>query len=217
MILVPVKNLANAKQRLAAVLDRSARVELAQAMLFDVLETLATWTDRPEVSIVTGDPFALSLARQFDFDVIADNANHSETDAIEMATRLCESRGVESTLVLPGDIPLVQVSELQAIYATAPAEGSVLVPAADGRGTNAAWRRPAGLFPLRFGNDSFKPHLAAARATEKPCIVVSLAGIGLDVDSPSDLRQLLTAPGETSAQRLVRQWDLTELPRAANE
>jgi 2-phospho-L-lactate guanylyltransferase len=217
MILVPVKNLTNAKQRLASVLDRSARVELAQALLFDVLETLATWSDGPEVSIVTSDPFALSLAQQFEFDVIADNANHSETDAIEMATQLCESRGVESTLVIPGDIPLIQVSELKEIYAAAPAEGSVLVPAANGRGTNAAWRRPAGLFPLRFGYDSFKPHLAAAQATQKPCIVLSLPGIALDVDSPSDLRQLAAAPGETSAQRLVRQWDLAELPRAANE
>jgi 2-phospho-L-lactate guanylyltransferase len=217
MILVPVKNLTNAKQRLASVLDRSARLELAQALLFDVLETLATWSDGPEVSIVTSDPFALSLAQQFEFDVIADNANHSETDAIEMATQLCESRGVESTLVIPGDIPLIQVSELKEIYAAAPAEGSVLVPAANGRGTNAAWRRPAGLFPLRFGYDSFKPHLAAAQATQKPCIVLSLPGIALDVDSPSDLRQLAAAPGETSAQRLVRQWDLAELPRAANE
>ena len=76
----------------------------------------------------------------------------------------------------------------------APPEGSVLVPAADGRGTNAAFRRPAGLFPLRFGNDSFKPHLEAARATEKPCIVLSLPGIALDVDNPEDLRQLAEAP-----------------------
>ena len=41
MILIPVKSLANAKQRLASVLDQATRTELAQAMLFDVLETLA--------------------------------------------------------------------------------------------------------------------------------------------------------------------------------
>ena len=73
------------------------------------------------------------------------------------------SRGIDSTLVIPADIPLIQASELEQIFAQAPDEGSVLAPAADGRGTNAAFRRPANLFPLRFGNDSFKPHLAAAR------------------------------------------------------
>ncbi len=217
MILIPVKSLANAKQRLASVLDQPSRTKLAQAMLFDVLETLGAWASRPEVSIVTTDPFALDLARRFEFQIIPDNANRSETDAIEMATRFCESAGVDSTLVIPGDIPLIQICELEKILEAAPAEGSVLVPAADGRGTNAAWRRPAGLFPLRFGNDSFKPHLTAARATQKPCVVLSLTGIALDVDNPSDLRRLAEASGETRSQRLARQWDLTDLSLAANE
>ena len=217
MILVPVKSLANAKQRLASVLDQPTRTELAQAMLFDVLETLATWTNRPEVGIVTSDEFAIELARRFEFQVIPDDANRSETDAIEMATKVCESRHVDSTLVIPGDIPLINASELEQILEAAPVEGSVLVPATDGRGTNAAWRRPAGLFPLRFGNDSFKPHLTAARATQKQCVVLSLPGIALDIDNPSDLRQLAEAPGETRAQRLARQWDLTDLSLAANE
>jgi len=217
MILVPVKSLTNAKQRLASLLDQPTRTRLAQAMLFDVLETLHTLTNRPDISVVTSDPFALHLAQQFEFQVIPDNANRSETDAIEMATRFCESQGVDSTLVIPGDIPLIQACELEKILEAAPGQGSVLVPAADGRGTNAVWRRPAGLFPLRFGNDSFKPHLTAARATQTPCVVLSLPGIGLDVDNPSDLRQLVEAPGETRAQRLARQWDLTDLSLAVNE
>jgi 2-phospho-L-lactate guanylyltransferase len=217
MILVPVKSLANAKQRLAAVLDQPNRTRLAQAMLFDVFETLGTWAGRPEVSVVTSDPFAVELARRFEFQVIPDNTNRGETDAIEMATRFCESQGVDSTLVIPGDIPLIQVREVEKILEAAPGQGSVLVPAADQRGTNAAWRRPAGLFPLRFGNDSFKPHLTAARATQKPCVVLSLPGIALDIDNPSNLRELAEAPGETRAQRLARQWDLTDLSLAANE
>jgi 2-phospho-L-lactate guanylyltransferase len=217
MILVPVKSLANAKQRLASVLDQPTRTKLAQAMLFDVFETLGTWEHRPEVSIVTSDPFAVELARRFEFQIIPDNTNRSETEAIETATRWCEAQGIDNTLVIPGDIPLIQACELDKILEAAPGEGSVLVPSADGRGTNAAWRRPAGLFPLRFGNDSFKPHLVAARATQKPCVVLSLPGIALDIDNPADLRQLVEAPGETRAQGLARQWDLTDLSLAANE
>jgi 2-phospho-L-lactate guanylyltransferase len=124
---------------------------------------------------------------------------------------------VDFTLVIPGDIPLIQASEIETILEVAPEEGSVLVPAADGRGTNAALRRPAGLFPLRFGNDSFKPHLAAARESGKPVVVLSLPGIALDVDSPADLRRLVELPGETRSQRMVRQFDLADLPLAANE
>lgn len=206
MILVPVKNLSAAKQRLARVLDQTARTELAQTMLHDVVATIARWPHRPACALVSSDRFALELARQYDFEIIPDPSNPGETGAIEMATRLCASRGIDSTLVIPADIPLIQASELAQILAQAPGEGSVLAPAADGRGTNAAFRRPANLFPLRFGNDSFKPHLAAAQATGKPCIVLALPGISVDVDHPEDLQRILAHSGETRSQILIRRW-----------
>jgi len=208
VILVPVKNLSGAKQRLAAVLDQPARTELAQAMLHDVVAAIAAWPRRPACALVTGDPFALELAEQYDLEIIPDHTNPGETGAIEMATRLCVARGIDSTLVIPADIPLVHASELEQVLEHSPAEGSVLVPAADGRGTNAAFRRPANLFPLRFGNDSFMPHLAAARATGKPCVVLQLTSIARDVDNPEDLQKLLFHPGETRTQSLIRQWAL---------
>lgn len=215
MILIPVKNLAAAKQRLASMLDQPSRTELAQAMLLDVLHAVANCSAK-QVAIVTTDAYATQMAREFNFEIMADS-NMSETTAIEFATQICESREIESTLVIPGDIPLITANELDRILKAAPTEGSVLVPAADGRGTNAAFRRPAGLFPLRFGNDSFKPHLAAARATEKPCIVLSLPGIALDIDAPLDLQELSDAPGDTHAQRLIRKWKLADFASAANQ
>jgi 2-phospho-L-lactate guanylyltransferase len=215
MILIPIKNLATAKQRLALVLDQPSRTELAQAMLLDVLHAVVKCSEK-QAAVVTTDAHATRLAQVLGFETIADN-NVSETAAIELATQVCESRGIESTLVIPGDIPLITAQEIDQILKAAPPEGSVLVPAADGRGTNAVFRRPAGLFPLRFGNDSFKPHLAAARATGKPCVVLSLPGIALDVDNPADLRQLAEAPGSTHAQCLVRQWDLDSFLLAANQ
>jgi 2-phospho-L-lactate guanylyltransferase len=208
VILVPIKNTASAKQRLAPVLDQPARTQLAQAMLADVLTTLHEWKNRPKVGIVTSDPYTIKLAAEYRFEVIPDPENPGETGAIEMATRVCVERGEDSTLVIPADIPLIESWELEEIYKHAPAAGSVLVPAGDGRGTNAAFRSPAGLFPLRFGNDSFKPHHAAAQATGKPCVVLNLPGIAVDVDNPADLRQLLSLPGESRSQRLARSWNL---------
>jgi 2-phospho-L-lactate guanylyltransferase len=213
VILVPVKNLSGAKQRLASRLDQKSRTELAQAMLHDVLSAIAAWDDdhktRPDVAIVSSDPFAAELAREYNFEIIPDPANPGETGAIEMATQICVERGEASTLVIPADIPLIQSWELAEILKQAPAEGSVLVPAADGRGTNAAYRSPAALFPLRFGNDSFKPHHTAARATGKPCLILRLPGIAVDIDSPEDLHHLVSLPGETRAQQLGRKWIAT--------
>jgi 2-phospho-L-lactate guanylyltransferase len=208
MILVPVKNLMNAKQRLSSALAPEARQELAQAMCADVLETLSRWQRRLAVTVVTSDPFAGYLATRLGFDVLADEDNSGETGAIEMATALCRRQGVHHTLVIPADIPLMEVIELDRIVESAPSTGTVLVPDAAGRGTNAALRSPCDLFPLRFGNDSFLPHLASAKATALPCVVLELAGIALDVDRPEDLQTLAAADGERRSQQLVRSWNL---------
>ncbi|MGH9805121.1 MAG: 2-phospho-L-lactate guanylyltransferase [Candidatus Acidiferrales bacterium] len=206
MILVPVKNLGNAKQRLSAVLDAAERTALARAMLEDVLTTLGEWRARPPVAVVARDPFALALARKFNFEIMDDPDGCGETEAIERASRICAARGFTTTLVLPGDIPLLQAREVEEVLAAAPPEGAVLAPSYDGRGTNAVLRRPAELFPLTFGGDSFERHLARARATGKPCEVRRLPGIALDVDTPEDLAVLLAAETASRAQALLHEW-----------
>jgi 2-phospho-L-lactate guanylyltransferase len=157
---------------------------------------------------VTSDPFARDMAARLSFEIFADDDNSGETKAIEMATAASRARGVDFTLVVPADIPLIDHYELQKIADAAPARGAVLVPDAARRGTNAAWRAPSDLFPLRFGNDSFQPHLAAAKATGLPCAVMELPGIARDVDRPEDLQELAQANGETRSQRLIRSWSL---------
>ena len=206
MILVPIKNTSGAKQRLASILDQDSRTRLAQAMLHDVLSAVHQWNDRTSVGIVTSDPYATHLANEYKFEIIPDPENPGETGAIEMATQVCVERAEDNTLVIPADIPLIQPWELEEIYKQAPTEGTVLVPAGDGRGTNAAFRRPANLFPLRFGNDSFKPHHAAAQATGQPCVILNLPGMAVDIDNPEDLHQLIALPGKTRAQQLAREY-----------
>ncbi len=209
MILVPIKETAYAKQRLAAILTMEERIQLARAMCHDVLQTLAEWNDHPEVSVVTTDAFARELAAHFKFGVIEDN-NSGETHAIALATSESKTRGAIYTLVIPADIPLTSTEELQAIAEAAPSSGSVLVPDAAGRGTNAALRSPADLFSLHFGNDSYLPHLAAAKATGLPCVTLQLPGIARDIDRRDDLLALAEADGDRQSQKLVRSWKVEE-------
>ena len=102
MILVPVKNLANAKQRLSSVLGPEARQELAQSMCADVLETLARWRQRRAVAVVTSDLFASNFAEGLGFEVIADDANPGETGAIEGTLAIMEPSSVLSTTSCAG-------------------------------------------------------------------------------------------------------------------
>jgi 2-phospho-L-lactate guanylyltransferase len=179
-------------------------------MLKDVLSALATCSYREHAAVVSGDPRAHRLAKQHGFQIINDPTDPGETGAIQRATRIAIDRKTEFTLVLPADIPLITAAEIEQIFAALPSEGTVLASSMSGRGTNAVLQRPPGLFPLRFGNDSFLPHLAAARATGKLVHILKLAGIGVDIDEPADVSELLTAPGETRAQRLLTMWRIAE-------
>ena len=206
ILFIPVKGLATAKQRLAVALDQGRRSQLAEAMLRDVMTAAAGVLGRIDVALVTGDASPQAMAREFGFIVIDDTRNESETAAIEMATAWCEQRGYDTTVVVPGDIPLITSEELQRVLDAAPAEGAVFVPAYDRRGSNCILRRPASIIPLRFGNDSFLPHCEAMKNTGKQLVILEMPGIGLDIDNPHELDLLLQRYGDTHAQRLLRSW-----------
>src|SRR5664279_1900462 len=205
-LLIPVKDLTNAKQRLGEALDPAQRSQLAEAMLRDVITAAAGVTDRLDVFLVTGDARAQAMAAEFNFGVIEDARNESESAAIEMATVWCERQRYDATVVVPGDIPLITSAELHRVLDAAPTEGAVFVPAYDRRGSNCILRRPASIIPLRFGNDSFLPHCEAMKQTGKELIILDMPGIGLDIDNPHELEMLAQREGSTNAQRLLRSW-----------
>jgi 2-phospho-L-lactate guanylyltransferase len=210
ILLIPVKDLSNAKQRLGEALDQSHRSQFAEAMLRDVMAAASGVLSRVDVALVTGDRRATALAVEFDFLVIEDTRNESETAAIEMATTWAEAQGYDTTIVIPGDIPLASSEELHQVLEAAPEEGMVMVPAYDRRGSNCILRRPASIIPLRFGNDSFLPHCEAMRRTGKPLAILEMPGIGLDIDNPHELELLLAREGNTNAQRLLLSWKYSE-------
>jgi 2-phospho-L-lactate guanylyltransferase len=182
---------------------------LARAIVEDVFDALVPFAAVPSVAIVSGDSWASQQAKARKFTIVLDTEQAGETAAIEMATRFCGGQGADFSLVFPADIPLITSKEVRAVLELMPERGCVIVPAADNRGTNAILRRRFDLIPLKFGNDSFQPHLAAARATGHEVIVHRLPGIGLDVDRPDDLDALMREPVRSRAQQLLLDWKYT--------
>jgi 2-phospho-L-lactate/phosphoenolpyruvate guanylyltransferase len=189
---VPVKEFVGAKQRLAPLLTPAQRQALAAAMLEDVLAALA---DAPVAGIMvnTLDPRATELARRYGARVVTEGAHDGHTGAVAAMARILGAEGRAGTLALPGDIPRVTSGEIAAVIAACrPAPSLTIVPAHDERGSNAVLCSPPLVMPLRFGDDSFLPHLAAARAIGVEPTVLKLPGIGLD--QPQDLDALRRAP-----------------------
>ena len=201
---IPVKETQGAKQRLAPLLPAPLRQALALAMLEDVLEAVAGVTDLGGTILVTVDPQAENLARSYNMKTLSEGARAGHTGAVNAGARCLAIEGRSTMLTLPGDIPLVTASEIeQLIAAHNPAPAFTIAPAHDNLGSNAILLSPPQAVPLRFGEDSFFPHLAASRAQGiEPC-VVRLPGIAFDIDNPQDLHHFARLGSTTRAGTLI--------------
>ena len=191
---VPVKAFTGAKQRTSSVLTPAQREVLAATMLEDVLAALAGATRLAGIMVNTVDPVAAELALRYGARVVTEGALDGHTGAVNGMGRILVAEGKGAMLTLPGDIPRVTSAEIDTVVASVlSAPSFTIVPAHDELGSNAVVCSPPFCVPLRFGDDSYFPHLRAARELGIEPTVVRLSGIGLDIDHPADLRAFVAA------------------------
>src|SRR5262245_2545715 len=212
---VPVKETASAKQRLAGLLPARARRDLALAMLGDVLQALAGVSELGGIVVVTADAAAADMGVEAGARVWCDGARDGHTGAVMAAARRLALQGA-AMLTIPGDVPLVSPADVRHLLrAHRASPGFTIVPARDQRGSNAIVCTPPDLVPLRFGPDSFFPHLAAARSRGVDPTTVDLPRIALDIDEPADLFEFMRIPSRTRARALLERLRLATAEAAA--
>ena len=156
------------------------------------------------LAIVTVEPAARRLAEKYGGRIIEIGARDGHSGAVAAAARLLVAEGCPGMLTVPGDIPLVTPAEItQLLAAHRPARAFTIAPSRDERGSNAIICSPPDALPLRFGENSFFPHLRAAEACGIRPTVLRLPGIALDVDTPEDLAALTLVPAATRAHALL--------------
>jgi len=190
-LLLPIKDLRQAKQRLAPLLNPEERFALAQAMLADTIRAVRGVRRAGRIFVVTNYIPAMETAEANGWQLLREEQQISESVSVDAASRLCAERGITALLRLPLDVPLVQASdidELLAIDCAAPA--LVIVPSRDGTGTNAILRTPPALFPSHFGTGSFAKHCGEAERAGAQILVRRNTRLETDVDDEADLRAL---------------------------
>ena len=191
---VPVKEFAGAKSRLSGLLRPDQRELLAATMLEDVLAALAGASRLAGILVNTVDPRAAALATRYGARVVAQGARDGHTGAVNGMAGLLAAEGKGALLTVPGDIPRVTAWEVDAVVSSCLSGPSfTMVPAHDELGSNAVICAPPFAVPLRFGDDSYFPHLTAARRQGIEPTIVRLPGIGLDIDHPVDVLNFLRA------------------------
>jgi 2-phospho-L-lactate guanylyltransferase len=220
---VPFKGPVGSKRRLATLLDADERARLSLAMLDGVLEALLGVAGIERVLLLTPGPGSAAILaastgaarmaalpgrltlvdEQVDSDgtMGRDNLNH----ALRQAQALATDGGADALLIVPADLPLVSVSDLQVLLDAAETASVVIAPDRAGDGTNALLLAPPDALTPSFGEASFGRHRALATAADLAQAVVERPGLGLDLDTPADVALLLATGRACRAAQLLHE------------
>ena len=193
-LLIPVKDLRRAKQRLAPHLSQQDRTSLAHAMFEDFCAAIMGARLPEKVFVVTSYQPAIEVAAANGWEVILEEKQESESASVDFASRICAARGVTSLARVPIDLPLITAADVDALFeanrGAAARPNIIIVPSRCGTGTNALLRTPPTLFPSHFGPNSFPKHLAEAKNCGARATILHNERLELDVDDWEDLKAL---------------------------
>lgn len=161
------------KTRLSSLLTPGERLDLARAMLRDVLDMLATCGYEPTV-LATGP---------VDVDAPVTVDDRPLTPAVNAV--LAGADG--PVAVVMGDLALATPAALDRLFTSD--AGVVLAPGLGG-GTNAILTRHSE-FRVDYHGASFRDHREAAAGLDVEVAVVDSFRLSLDVDDPDDLVEVL--------------------------
>lgn len=192
---IPVKEFEGAKHRLSSLLTPEQRRLLAETMLTDVLDAVAGASRLAGIMLITLEPKARAIAERLGARVETEGAREGHTGAVTAGLRILKREGRGGFMTMPGDIPAVRATEVDAVLAAhKPGPSFTISPAHDDLGSNAVICSPPDSVPLRFGENSYFPHLDAARAQGIEPTILRQPGIAMDIDHPVDLEMFLRLP-----------------------
>lgn len=192
--LLPVKALAEAKNRLTGLLSAAERAQLARLMYQRTLRVLTEARGLDALVVASSDAEVLEAARAAGARVLAESEQNGHSLSADAAAARCMEWGAATLLMVPIDVPLLTAVEVEGLVSDALALSPprlVIVPSADGTGTNALVRTPPDVIRSRFGPGSLAAHLRQAREKQLSVQVLRPEGLVFDVDTPEDLAEYL--------------------------
>lgn len=189
--IVPVKPLRRGKSRLSGVLSEDERTVLNQTMLTNTIKTLRQVEEIDVILVVSRDPGALAIARDFNARTVLEDGSPELNTALRRASMVAQAYQAKEILVLPADLPLIDADDIRAFIKHSGKPPEVII-APDRRrdGTNALFVNPADLIKFSYGEGSFSTHVKLAQKANARIEIVENSSFALDLDLPEDLEYL---------------------------
>ncbi len=187
---VPVKDLCESKTRLSSVLSLDARKRLTLLMLEDVISTLKRSKLLTGIVVVSPSLEVLGLGRSLGCKTLREGAGSIGLNkAVELGVEYSGKLGAEAVLILPADIPMINLEDVDGLLLTGLSLKKpyvVVSPSEDG-GTNALMLSLPTAITFRFGSNSCTLHLHEAEKAGSNVAVFYSKSMMLDIDDEKDI------------------------------
>jgi 2-phospho-L-lactate guanylyltransferase len=116
------------------------------------------------------------------------------------------SQGATSLLSIPIDTPAVTAEDISLLANLAHRYAVVVVPSADGTGTNALLRTPPQAISPQFGPGSCQLHVQQAKSLDLAHCVHPVESLAADIDAPGDVERFLSLNHDSRTAALLRRF-----------
>jgi 2-phospho-L-lactate/phosphoenolpyruvate guanylyltransferase len=186
-VIVLVKDLDTAKQRLGPVLDPAARRDLARRNAERAIRAAEAGARR---LVVAGSAEVKAFAEELGAEVLLEPRQQGQNEAGQRGIAHALARGARAVLLLSSDLPLVTEQSVRDLLGAArrvETPAAVAVPALGRGGTNALYLSPPNAISLHFGADSLASFRREAETKGVNFAVHRSEAMALDLDEPADL------------------------------
>lgn len=186
--IVPIKPLRRGKSRLSGVLSEKEREQLNQTLLIKTIKCLKEIKEIDQILVVSYDPNALTLSRDYGVRTIQESRNTNINKALRKGTVAAMAFNASSLLIIPADLPLISSNDVRQLLKKAKAPPEIVItPDRRMSGTNALYINPIGVLDYDFGMWSFRKHIEQAERKKIRVEIYNNDKLSFDLDMPEDL------------------------------
>jgi 2-phospho-L-lactate guanylyltransferase len=186
-VIVLVKDLDQAKQRLGTVLDAKARRALATRNAERAIKASAAGDHR---LVIGGSAEVKAMAQRLGVEALIERRQQGQNVAAKLGIAHALKSKASAVLILSSDLPLVtakSVREMLDVAGRIERPAVVAAPAIGRGGTNALYLSPPDVITLHFGEDSLSAFQHEAETKGVNFAVHKSEAMALDLDEPEDL------------------------------
>ncbi|GAA5819372.1 MAG: 2-phospho-L-lactate guanylyltransferase [Methanobrevibacter sp. CfCl-M3] len=205
--IIPVSKFSDAKTRLSPFLSPEERENLLKAMLKDVTSVLKKYVD--EIIIISGDPDVLDYGKNLGALTLVEDENSNLNLALKQAMEWTKNKA-SKVIIIPSDLPLIAESDIYTLINHGKSQNFIIAPSRGG-GTNILIIPPLAI-ETKYGEDSFRKHVAEAIANKLPPLVYDSFFLSLDVNIAEDLGEILLHSEESYTKKYLKTLNISVKP-----